>query len=481
MQTKILKVLTSAMVVAAMVLTLVAVSTASADAASKNTYKIRVNKKANVATVYQKRSGKWKPIRAMRCSCGTAATPSPSGTWTLKAKWRWIMMNTNGAISYEQYVIRFYQQYYTHSVSYVTKNKNKQYTDAFNKLGTNQSHGCIRFATMDAKWIYDNCPSGTKITIYSSSNPGPLGKPARINNPSRSAASWDPTDPDKNNPNFRMRKPVFKISKKTSVKCGAKYSLKSGVKVRNTNANQDVSSLLKVKKLTRNGKTISVKSFTTKAPGKYSVWYYVRDKYETQNGKKGVTKKFTFKVKDKTDISGAKDKNVALNSVNAVSGVKAKALSGDRTSAIKVTVTAPDKAKKTLSYDAAKSYKFSQFGTYTLTYTVTNRYPKTEVKETVKITTLKKVPSYVGKTYDEAKKAAEKAGFTVAKAKSQTAAAEPAQANTVAKQNPVAGKSLKKGGKITLTLYKYTAPQDAEKSGETESASPKSGDAAAEK
>ena len=45
-----------------------------------------------------------------------------------------------------------------------------------------------------AKWIYDNCPLNTKVTIYDSSNPGPLGKPATIKIPA--GQNWDPTDPN---------------------------------------------------------------------------------------------------------------------------------------------------------------------------------------------------------------------------------------------------------------------------------------------
>lgn len=33
---------------------------------------------------------------------------------------------------------------------------------------------------MDAKWIYNTCKVGTKVTIYRSKSPGPLGKPSGI-------------------------------------------------------------------------------------------------------------------------------------------------------------------------------------------------------------------------------------------------------------------------------------------------------------
>ena len=67
-------------------------------------------------------------------------------------------------------------------------------------LGTKRSLGCIRLTVIDAKWLYDNCPRGTKVEIYDGSLNG-INKPVvpkiDINSPNR---GWDPTDPDSANP-----------------------------------------------------------------------------------------------------------------------------------------------------------------------------------------------------------------------------------------------------------------------------------------
>ena len=44
--------------------------------------------------------------------------------------------------------------------------------------------------------------SGTNVEFYSSSDPGPLGKPEikKIAGYSSPLRNWDPTDPDENNP-----------------------------------------------------------------------------------------------------------------------------------------------------------------------------------------------------------------------------------------------------------------------------------------
>ena len=66
--------------------------------------------------------------------------------------------------------------------------------------------------------------------------------------------NWDPTDPKRGNPIFRMHKPKFIFKKKRVTYYGKKYTLKDKIKVINPNANQDISNGLKVLKLTRNGK-----------------------------------------------------------------------------------------------------------------------------------------------------------------------------------------------------------------------------------
>jgi len=68
-------------------------------------------------------------------------------------------------------------------------------------FGTSASMGCIRLTVEDAKWIYDNCKSGTTVEFYTSEDPGPLGKPDAIKiTEHEEYRGWDPTDPNENNP-----------------------------------------------------------------------------------------------------------------------------------------------------------------------------------------------------------------------------------------------------------------------------------------
>ncbi len=172
---------------------------------NKNTngkkYKLEVNCEQNVVNVYEKdENGEYtKCVKAMLCSIGTA-TPR-SGTYTLTNWGRWTWLNLQGGVC-GQYATQITGNILFHSVPY-TENGNKASLEywEYDKLGTAASLGCIRLTVQNAKWIYNNCMSGTKVTFYNDSNPGPLGKPSeRKISSEEEYRNWDPTDPDSNNP-----------------------------------------------------------------------------------------------------------------------------------------------------------------------------------------------------------------------------------------------------------------------------------------
>jgi Uncharacterized protein conserved in bacteria len=329
--------------------------------ATSSTYWIKVNKNRNVATVYKKTDGKWKAFRAMLVSTGGSKTPS--GTFSIGKKQRWglLMEDVKG-----QYCTNITTSVLFHSVWYYQYTKTSQPTAEFNKLGTVASHGCVRLACIDAKWIYDNCPAGTKVTIYSSKTAGPLGKPKAIKSYSSTGLNWDPTDPSAGNPNFKLRKPVIRISssKKTSVKYGASYNLKAGVKAKNTNALQNITDELIVSsvQIRKNG-AWETASFSTTKPGKYKITYSVTDKYC-----RGTTKA-TFKVtvkKADTPVISAEDRTAEVGSANAVTGMTVKLGSKDITANASVYIMEPGKTEYSSAYTYAQAseYKFMTAGEY---------------------------------------------------------------------------------------------------------------------
>lgn len=193
-------------------------------AEKKEQYMIKVNKQQNVVNVYKRNpKGKYKPYKAFVCSTGTA---TPLGTFSLGAKYRWHELM---GPSYGQYCTRIYKGILFHSVWYYKPSKSTQSYVQYNRLGTTASHGCIRLTVAASKWIYDNCPSGTRVVIYNSGNPGPLGKPKARK--MSGYMGWDPTDPDPNNPYFvKVRSLKISAKKKTLTlgtdKSKAKYQLR---------------------------------------------------------------------------------------------------------------------------------------------------------------------------------------------------------------------------------------------------------------
>ncbi len=164
-------------------------------------YMVAVNRAASVVTVYAKdEEGNYtKPVKAMLCSAGRQRHNTSVGTYTTTERYRWRALYEGVG----QYAIRIFDNVLFHSVPYNTKNADDLEYEEFNKLGEPASMGCVRLAVADAKWLYDNLPTGFKVIIYADEeNPGPLGKPDKIlidvNDTIR--RGWDPTDPDENNP-----------------------------------------------------------------------------------------------------------------------------------------------------------------------------------------------------------------------------------------------------------------------------------------
>ena len=166
---------------------------------SASPYYIKVNRAQNIVTVYAAdENGEYTvPFKAMTCSVGRDGK-TPLGTWKTSDKFRWGWLS--GGVC-GQYSTRINGPYLFHSVPYFTKNNGDLEYEEYNKLGQPASLGCVRLCVADAKWIFDNCPAGTTVTIYDSADPEPIAAPEPIRiDVNDSRRGWDPTDPDPNNP-----------------------------------------------------------------------------------------------------------------------------------------------------------------------------------------------------------------------------------------------------------------------------------------
>lgn len=161
--------------------------------ASPGPFLIKINKQMNCTTVYIQdgENGFIVPYKTFLCSTGD---DTPLGNHKTPEKYRWRLMVTD---EYCQYLTRLGAglPILLHSVIYERQDPYTLFPHTYNYLGANKSHGCIRYTTADAKWIYDNCALGTTVNVYESPIPGPFDRPAlQVMIPD--TQNWDPTDPN---------------------------------------------------------------------------------------------------------------------------------------------------------------------------------------------------------------------------------------------------------------------------------------------
>lgn len=116
--------------------------------------------------------------------CRTAVFTGSKGNWTLKYLWKagvgaWGSETPKGTYTTSSHVPVFgaekgYNCWYGtcfdenreilfHSEVYNIGSKTQMQSGG---LGTHVSHGCVRLALKNAKWIYDNVPLGTKVLVF---------------------------------------------------------------------------------------------------------------------------------------------------------------------------------------------------------------------------------------------------------------------------------------------------------------------------
>ena len=158
----------------------------------QSSYYITVNRAKCQVMVYAKsETGRYDiPVKTFVCSVGMPSTPTPTGTFTTPAKYRW---HTLMGPSYGQYCTRIVGGVLFHSVAGSNMTSHNLSAGNYNMLGQPASHGCVRLCVRDAKWIYDNCALGTTVTI-SDTAATPFDKPTSIKIPA--SQNWDPTDPN---------------------------------------------------------------------------------------------------------------------------------------------------------------------------------------------------------------------------------------------------------------------------------------------
>ena len=109
-------------------------------------------------------SGYNDEVKVFKCSCGAKKTPTITGTfYAIGPISEWYYMKSSAV--WVRYAFQIQGNYFFHSVLF--KNMGSKYptSTSVKNLGKNVSHGCIRLAVDDVKWIYENCTKGMKVVI----------------------------------------------------------------------------------------------------------------------------------------------------------------------------------------------------------------------------------------------------------------------------------------------------------------------------
>lgn len=134
-------------------------------------YKVVVDISEQRVYVYQ-----WDPnkenysklVKKFRCSTGTKSNPTPLGTFdeTVRRGALWHHFKDFGNC-WAQYAIHIDPtgNVMFHSVLYTRKNGKRPTSSSLSALGRRASHGCIRLAVPNAKWLHENITDGTTVVI----------------------------------------------------------------------------------------------------------------------------------------------------------------------------------------------------------------------------------------------------------------------------------------------------------------------------
>ena len=128
-------------------------------------YKAMVSVKDQRVYIYQWTGSDYTAlVHTFVCSTGAPSTPTVLGTFQAPGRnGEWYYMADSNC--WVQYAFVIDGGYFFHSVLFSQKGGNPSSTSVRN-LGKAVSHGCIRLAVEDVKWIYENCSNGMTVTIY---------------------------------------------------------------------------------------------------------------------------------------------------------------------------------------------------------------------------------------------------------------------------------------------------------------------------
>lgn len=129
---------------------------------SRTRYLVLINQEAHQVYIFYGKKGAWTLKMRFPCVVGKPSTPTPTGTFCMGVKGLYFDPEEGGGRCW--YYSAIYGPFLFHSVIYARESAPLHITDG--TMGASVSHGCVRLSLANAKWIYDNVPSGTTVISY---------------------------------------------------------------------------------------------------------------------------------------------------------------------------------------------------------------------------------------------------------------------------------------------------------------------------
>jgi lipoprotein-anchoring transpeptidase ErfK/SrfK len=127
---------------------------------SPTNWLILLDRGARIVQLYTGSRGNWTENKRIVCDVGKPSTPTVTGEFNLGSKMLYFLTGEDRC----WYASQITGGYLFHSVIYDGQSSPVRIVDG--TLGAAVSHGCVRMEINNAKYIYDNVPSGSKIYIY---------------------------------------------------------------------------------------------------------------------------------------------------------------------------------------------------------------------------------------------------------------------------------------------------------------------------
>lgn len=156
-------------------------------------YYLYVEKGSHTLTIYGKDDNYNYTVVVGVYKVAHGGNRTPTGIFTLSGdRERWHDFPLGGSA---QYATPYWGNLFVHSPMYAAQDPSRiwpSYYSGDKGIGTDSTGGCLRMVTEAAKFIYNNCPEGTKLEIVNGSPRGTTSADV----PPIQKKGYDPTDVD---------------------------------------------------------------------------------------------------------------------------------------------------------------------------------------------------------------------------------------------------------------------------------------------